>query len=147
MNELYNIAGKKGLEAEDTVSDPEQKRIWPKVSQMQFSPLCFCARYYSLRSKRHCSAALQMQAECCARAWRLQADFEANSIVCSPLLCRIMRLEHRHLVLLIKVSNQMEVIRRQIPPALTVMESVIAVFVIIVSLIANDASVRLGGPF
>ena len=47
---------------------------------------------------------------------------------------------------LIKVSNQNEVIGRQIPPALTVMESVIAVFVIIVSLIANDAGVCLGGP-
>lgn len=87
-----------------------------------------------------------MQAECCMRACRLQADFEANSIVCSPLLWHIIGLEHRHLVLLIKVSNQNEVIRRQIPPAQTVMESVIAVFVIIVSLIANDASVRLGSP-
>lgn len=57
-----------------------------------------------------------------------------------------MRLEHRHLALLIKVSNQMEVIRRRIPPALTVMESVIAVFVIIVSLIASDAGVHLGRP-
>lgn len=47
---------------------------------------------------------------------------------------------------LIKVSNQNEVIRRQIPPAQTVMESVIAVFVIIVSLIANDAGVRLDRP-
>ncbi len=47
---------------------------------------------------------------------------------------------------LIKVSNQNEVIRRQIPPAQTVMESVIAVFVIIVSLIANDAGVCLDRP-
>lgn len=47
---------------------------------------------------------------------------------------------------LIKVSNQNKVIRRQIPPAPTVMESVIAVFVIIVSLIASDAGVRLGRP-
>lgn len=47
---------------------------------------------------------------------------------------------------LIKVSNQNEVIRRQIPPAPTVMESVIAGVVIIVSLIANDASVCLGRP-
>lgn len=48
--------------------------------------------------------------------------------------------------LLIKVSNQTEVIRRRILLALTVMESVITVFVIIVSLIAADASVRLGRP-
>lgn len=88
-----------------------------KVSQMQFRLLPFSARYYSLTNRRHCSAALQMQAERRARARRLQADFEANSIVCSPLLCRIIRLEHRHLLLLIKVPNQMEVIRRQIPPA------------------------------
>ena len=47
---------------------------------------------------------------------------------------------------LIKVSNQMEVIGRRIPPAPTVMESFIAVFVIIVTLIANDAGVRLGRP-
>ena len=80
------------------------------------------------------------------RAWRLRAHFEANSIVCSLLLWCMIRLEHRHLVLLIKVSNQMEVIRRQIPPAPTVMESFIAVFVIIVSLIANRAGVRLGRP-
>ncbi len=128
------------------MSDPEQKCISAKVSQIQFGLLAFCARYYSLTSRRHCSAALQMQAECCVRAWRLQADFEANSIVCSPLLWRIIRLEHRHLVLLIKVSNQNKVIRRRIPPAPTVMESVIVVFVIIVSLIANDAGVRLGRP-
>lgn len=50
------------------------------------------------------------------------------------------------MVLLIKVSNQMEVIRRQPPLAPTVLESVIAVFVIIVSLITNDAGVRLGRP-
>lgn len=45
--------------------------------------------------------------------------------------------------LLIKVSNQMEVIGRHIPRALNVMESFIAIFVIIVSLIANDGLVRL----
>lgn len=39
---------------------------------------------------------------------------------------------------LIKVSNQKEVIRRRSPPALTLVESVIALFVIIVSLITND---------
>lgn len=72
-------------------------------------------------------------------ALRLQADFEANSIVCSPLLWRIIRLETQTFGPLIKVSNQNKVIWRQIPPAPTVMESVIAVFVIIVSLIANDA--------
>lgn len=47
---------------------------------------------------------------------------------------------------LIKVPNQNEVISRQIPAALTVMESVIAFFVIIVSLIANHAGVCLGRP-
>lgn len=87
-----------------------------------------------------------MQAECCASAWRLQNDFEANSIVCSPLLWCIIRLEHRHLVLLIKVSNQNKVIRRQIPLAQTVTESIITVFVIIVSLIANVASACLSRP-
>lgn len=101
----------------------------------------FCARRYSLISKSH-GRVLCMCRHNAAR--RLQADFEANSIACSPLLCCIMRLEYRHLVLLIKVSNQMEVIWRWIPPALTVMESVISV--VIVSLTANGASVGFDRP-
>lgn len=76
----------------------------------------------------------------------LRADFEANSIACSPLLLTHNEIGTQTFGPLIKVSNQMEVIRRQIPPALNVMESVITVFVIIVSLIASDAGVRLGGP-
>lgn len=95
------------LKSKKKQSDAEQKLISAKVSQMQFTLSSFCARYYSLTSKRHCRAPLQMQAECCARAWRLQADFEANSIVCSALLWCIIRLEHRHLVLWLKCPIKM----------------------------------------
>lgn len=48
---------------------------------------------------------------------------------------------------LINVSNETEVIGRWIPPALPVMETVITDFVLIVSLIATDASVCLSRPF
>lgn len=96
----------RGGKEKGAVSEHEQKCISAKVSQILFDLLSFCTRYYPLRSNRHCSAALQMQAECCASAWRLQNDFEANSIVCSPLLWCIIRLEHRHLVLLISVQSK-----------------------------------------
>lgn len=131
----------------ERVGDPEQKCIslrFPRCSSVSF---LFWARYYSLTSTSHGSAPLSdAHTQCCGRASWLRADFEANSIACSPRLWCIMRLEHRHLVLVIKVSYQMEVIGRQILPVPAVMENVIAVSVIIVSLIANDAGVHFGRP-
>lgn len=120
--------------------------MWTPVSQMSSVSFAFVPDITHHEARGISVQLCGCRQKCCARAPRLRADFEANSIACSPLLCGIMRLEHRHLVLLIKVSNQMEVIRRQIPPALTVMESVITVFVIIVFLIANDAGVCLRRP-
>lgn len=74
-----------------------------------------------------------------------QTDFDANTIVCSPLLCCVIRLEHKPYVLLIKVSCHMEVIRRHIPQAPTVIESISPVFVIV--LFASVVVFTLEDPF